>query len=386
MSVYLKKLFLPGDRQERNWLEQQDPTCKAHLKGVYPSFYPFRLFTKYATPPRFSFEPITILYGGNGSGKSTILNVLAKILYLKRNSAFEETDFFEDYCRLCRIEYEEPHPLENKIITSDDVFKKMNASREINRMIDQERNGQWDRKREMKTEILHRDRDDPNNVYQLHGLEDFKRWSEYYDSMKSSTSEFILKRSRKNLESASNGETALKILTEEISENALYLLDEPENSLSPKYQLELKKFIEESSRFFGCQFVISSHSPLILSMKDALIYDLDHGCQTVPWYDLENVRIYAEFFGKNRERFENPPKSLQRQVPIPAETEKKKLSGGAYSKRLKGFSRDTLMLISRINSSSREKALKMHDITTDPDLKEQEIVKRLSELLEEADI
>ena len=303
MSVYLKKLYLPSQKQEQDWLEKYDPQCKADLNDVYLSFYPFRLFTKYATPPRITFEPITILYGGNGSGKSTILNVLARILYLKRNSAFEETDFFEDYCNLCQIEYKEDHPLENKIITSDDVFRKMNTSREINRMIDKGRNEQWERKLSMQREVINRDRDDPDNVFQLHGLEDYERWHEYYDSINSSTSKFILKRSRKNLESASNGETALKILTEEIGENALYLLDEPENSLSPKYQLELKKFIEESARFFGCQFIISSHSPLLLSIKDALIYDLDQECQAVPWYDLENVRIYAEFFKKNQKYF-----------------------------------------------------------------------------------
>ena len=54
-----------------------------------------------------------------------------------------------------------------------------------------------------------------------------------------------------------------------------YLLDEPENSLSAENQLKLKQFIEDSARFYNCQFIISTHSPFILSLTDALIYDLD---------------------------------------------------------------------------------------------------------------
>lgn len=52
-------------------------------------------------------------------------------------------------------------------------------------------------------------------------------------------------------------------------------LDEPENSLSAVNQIKLKEFIEESVRFFNCQFIISTHSPFLLSMQDARVYDLD---------------------------------------------------------------------------------------------------------------
>lgn len=78
-----------------------------------------------------------------------------------------------------------------------------------------------------------------------------------------------------NVREHSNGESALIYFEEKIKENALYLLDEPENSLSPEKQMELLRFIENSSRFYGCQFVIATHSPFILSMKGAKIYDMD---------------------------------------------------------------------------------------------------------------
>lgn len=91
----------------------------------------------------------------------------------------------------------------------------------------------------------------------------------------------------------------------EISDNSLYILDEPENSLSASSQIKLVKFIEESVRFFNCQFIISTHSPFILSLKDALIYDLD----TVPvsnkeWNDLPNVIAYKELFDRHKKDFE----------------------------------------------------------------------------------
>jgi predicted ATPase len=74
-------------------------------------------------------------------------------------------------------------------------------------------------------------------------------------------------------------------------------LDEPENSLSSKRQLELKGFIEDSVRFFGCQFILSTHSPFLLALKDAQIYDLDERPVTTKlWTELENVRLYRELF------------------------------------------------------------------------------------------
>jgi predicted ATPase len=104
----------------------------------------------------------------------------------------------------------------------------------------------------------------------------------------------------------SNGESAFLYFTEHIKENALYLLDEPENSLSPKLQLELAAFLSDSARFFGCQLIISTHSPFLLSMKGAKIYDLDTAPTEVKeWTELENVRIYHSFFEEHKNEFKN---------------------------------------------------------------------------------
>ncbi len=98
----------------------------------------------------------------------------------------------------------------------------------------------------------------------------------------------------------------MSYFVDRIRDNALYLLDEPENSLSAERQLELARFLEDSARFYGCQFIISTHSPFLLSMKGARIYDLDTPPVGVrAWTELPNVRLYHDFFESRREEFED---------------------------------------------------------------------------------
>ena len=107
-----------------------------------------------------------------------------------------------------------------------------------------------------------------------------------------------------NVRTYSNGENAFKMFTNAIEEDALYLLDEPENSLSPTRQMELTEYIENAARFFHWQFVISTHSPFLLSLRGAKIYDLDSDPVDVRrWTELENVRTYYDFFKKHEREF-----------------------------------------------------------------------------------
>jgi len=64
------------------------------------------------------------------------------------------------------------------------------------------------------------------------------------------------------------------------------------------------KFIEDSARFFGCQFIISTHSPFLLSLKEAKIYDLDsEPVEVKKWTQLENVRTFYAFFKQHEDKF-----------------------------------------------------------------------------------
>ena len=102
----------------------------------------------------------------------------------------------------------------------------------------------------------------------------------------------------------SNGENGFAYFTQAIRENALYLLDEPENSLSARRQAELADFVGQAARFYGCQFIISTHSPFFLSMPGVKIYDLDVRPVAVrKWQELDNVRAYFELFDRHRDEF-----------------------------------------------------------------------------------
>lgn len=107
-----------------------------------------------------------------------------------------------------------------------------------------------------------------------------------------------------NIRTYSNGESAYQYFTEKMLDSGLYLLDEPENSLSPQKQLELVQFLEDAVRFYDCQLVIATHSPFILSLKGAKIYDMDQDKVDIKqWNELKNVKVYYEFFQKHQDEF-----------------------------------------------------------------------------------
>ena len=73
-----------------------------------------------------------------------------------------------------------------------------------------------------------------------------------------------------------------------------------------KLQEELARFLEDSARFFGCQFIISTHSPFLLSLKGARIYDLDRSpAGSAKWTELEAVRAYYNLFKSHEDAFKS---------------------------------------------------------------------------------
>ena len=70
-----------------------------------------------------------------------------------------------------------------------------------------------------------------------------------------------------NIPSGSNGENSFRFFLEKIRAGALYLLDEPEDSLSAKWQVKLAELLEGMARFEKCQFVIATHSPFYSAYK-----------------------------------------------------------------------------------------------------------------------
>ena len=139
----------------------------------------------------------------------------------------------------------------------------------------------------------------------MRSMEDYEQLKKVCLARSNTQSKYVRRNLMDNVREHSNGESAFLYFTDKIKENGLYLLDEPENSLSPAKQQELLQFLEDSARFFGCQFIIATHSPFLLSMRGAKIYDMDEDVVDVKrWTELENVRTYYQFFKKYEGEFQ----------------------------------------------------------------------------------
>ena len=293
--VYLKSFNLPKD----SWVDyyftlpkhpedfpKDIPEIYDELfvdsRTIHRSWYPWYTFYNRGFY-HIDFGDITIFYGGNASGKTTVLNVIAQKLELQRLSLFNTSPFFDAYCKgnggfELTDQYIAPSAIRRgKIIVSDDVFNNILATRQRN---------------------LEKD-------IEIEGV------SQQYFAMehvpKSLTLSKFIKRTmdyRKHTE-MSNGESGFKYFVEQIEENSLVLLDEPENSLSAETQQVLAHELYSLAHRGRCQLVIATHSPFLLSLPDALIYNLDSTpVQTAKWYELDNMRAYYNLFNMHRKSFD----------------------------------------------------------------------------------
>lgn len=274
-------------------------------------YYPAYVFSEIELE-QIHFEDITIFYGGNGSGKTSLLNVIAEKLGVQRKKEYIKTDFFAFYLECCKAETSGEYRYiqrNNKFLASDDIFDAILSVREENKKIKQRKN---------EERLFHEDVREGSRGYRHFYPEGIRLNFEkpgvgkeidslrsFSEAQKKTRRQYVRSRAGEMQRQYSNGENALMFFDEQIQSNAVYLLDEPENSLSPKFQLELKTLIEDSVRYNNCQFIIATHSPFMLSLPYAKIYNLDATPVSVErWQDLENVRYYYELFQENRELFE----------------------------------------------------------------------------------
>lgn len=255
-----------------------------------PNIYPYNVFRD-KDPDPFVFSDITILYGDNGSGKSTILNIIAECLDIKgHEKPVSDILGLVDYCDRFTKECSYDLAYDEK---TGRTFKKLPAE-----------------SRYIKSEdVLY----EIKKIQQQRVLSDSMLYDHIKKGMSREDAEAFLasKNGRKqqkyiefSQEKYSNGETALRFFDDMIFPDALYLLDEPEVSLSPANQVKMANEINKMSRLLGCQFIIATHSPFLLGTLNAKIYNIDtydyHICK---WSELENVRYFYDFFRKHEKDF-----------------------------------------------------------------------------------
>lgn len=303
MAVYLKTFTLPSEEEEYEIIcEQKFRNTGDRVWGYIDHSYPCGLF-KAMDLSTLVFEPVTIFCGGNGTGKSTLLNLIAQKLDLDRVAPFNTSEVFGLYSDACRYTLADDGeqsirkvPSGSRIITSDDIFDYMLAMRTNNDEVTEateEGRTKWAELRFGET-------------IKMQSLDDFEavRMQVMARSKTKSRRKFLRETAGTEQDLYSNGETAIRFYEEKLKNDKLYCLDEPENSLSPKRQLELRDLLIRLSRYCGCQFIMATHSPFLLSLEGAKIYDLDSTPATVkPWWELESVKVYYEFFKNNAKRF-----------------------------------------------------------------------------------
>lgn len=236
------------------------------------------------------FRPITILYGNNASGKSTLLNIIANKLQIEgqeyaTSNQYGTTPYFMKFVNECNYTLGEDEdgrpirrlPLRSRYIKSEDILYEIKKIQQEQILAD-------------------------GYIYEhiRRGMAKEQR-EELRNSDKMRKQMEIIKFAQ---EKYSNGETTLQMLDDYLESDALYLLDEPEVSLSPANQTLLAGKINEMSRLLGCQFIIATHSPFMLGTLRAKIYNLDsEELEVTKWTELENVKYFYNFFKKHKKDF-----------------------------------------------------------------------------------
>jgi predicted ATPase len=221
--------------------------------------YPFNLDILCKTTEIKFSSPVTFFVGENGSGKSTLLEALARRcqIYIWRG---------EERTRAVVNHYEEWLFLYLEAIWTDGVvpgsFFSSQIFRNFAQLVDV-----WEA-------------DNPGQI-------------DYFGG--------------KSLLTQSHGQSIMSFFKSRYRIKGLYLLDEPETALSPKTQLELLKLLQEMSRLGHAQFIIATHSPILLSCPGSEIYSFDRvPIKTISYEETDHYQIYKNFM-KNPRKYDKDP-------------------------------------------------------------------------------
>jgi predicted ATPase len=101
----------------------------------------------------------------------------------------------------------------------------------------------------------------------------------------------------------SHGQSLMSFFRSRYQRRGMYLLDEPETALSPTSQIELLKLLSATSGTGNAQFIIVTHSPILLASPGAVIYSFDGSrIKQIAYEDTTHYRLYKSFM-ENRERY-----------------------------------------------------------------------------------
>lgn len=213
-------------------------------REMVPSFtvYPFNL-PAIKNLDRLDFHPkVTFMVGENGSGKSTILESIAVAFGFNAEGGTKNFNF-----------------------SSRSTHSDLNQYMKLVKGIKKPRDGFFFR------------------------AESFYNFASNVDEL-----EVNFAYGGQSLHEQSHGESFFAVFQNKFGGESLYILDEPEAALSPSRQMSMLTRMHELVKE-GSQFIIATHSPIIMAYPDALIYELKEGFEKVDYEDTEHYQIMRSF-------------------------------------------------------------------------------------------
>lgn len=213
--------------------------------------YPFNLEIFNQTKSLLLRTPITFFIGENGTGKSTLLKALAQrcAIHIWRDE--------EGYER--RVFYRNQY--------AEELYKYL------------------------EIEWIHEPV--PGSYFDS---EIFRYLAECIDSWAKPSPGLFDYYGGDSLISRSHGQRHIRYFESTYRRKGIYFLDEPENALSPRRQIDLLKILKETSLNGQVQFIIVTHSPILLSYPEATIYSFDEiPISEIKYEDTDYYKIYKDF-------------------------------------------------------------------------------------------
>jgi len=124
----------------------------------------------------------------------------------------------------------------------------------------------------------------------------FRAFAQVLDEMASDDPGQLRYFGGKSLLTQSHGQSIMSMFRARYKIRGLYLLDEPETALSPKTQLALLALLQEMAKAGHAQFIIATHSPILMACPGAEIWNFDEApLQTMRYEDTEHYKVYRDF-------------------------------------------------------------------------------------------
>jgi predicted ATPase len=229
--------------------------CLLHERFPTRHHYPFSLEVFRKTGCIGFSRPVTFFIGENGTGKSTLLSAIA------RKSGIH---IWEEHQR--GRYHHNPH--------EDDLYRYITF-----------------------------EGDGGECGGSFFASEIFRHFAEVLDEWAVADPESLKYFGNVSLLERSHGQSHMAFFENRFRIPGLYLLDEPENALSPRMQLELLRLFSRTTATGPVQFIIATHSPILLAYPDAEIYSFDHApIRKVVYEETDYFRIYRDFLN-NREQY-----------------------------------------------------------------------------------